>query len=277
MNAERIAAARALVPAEIREGGVLKVGASYVNQPHAYRKAGTEEWTGYEIDLVKKIGELLDLKVEITPIPWIDMIPTVASGQFHTSLGDLGNTDVRQKIVDFVCHSRLNFDLQVADEDLGKVTSIWDLCGRTLSTVKGTFNVIEPTLRAGCEMRGLPPAQFVEFATNDEKREAVKAGKVSGSDSAAAGVARTRAKAGLSRGITLLHSDEMGGLYLGFVVNKANYGLSQAMDSILFLLFANGTYNDIMKAHDATYLKIESPGINIGYRAEYYVQSKPAA
>ncbi|MGV3490059.1 MAG: transporter substrate-binding domain-containing protein [Devosia sp.] len=273
MTTEKIAAARALVPESFRTAGALKVSASHIYPPHSYFKDGTEELIGYEIELMQKVGEILDLRIDFTPIPWLTMIESVNSGSYDVSLGDLGNTDVRQEIIDFVCHSALQFDLMVADEDKGKVNSIYDLCGRKLSTVKGTFNVIEPALRAGCGTMGRPDATYVVFNNDDERREAIRKGEVSGSDSAAAGLARYRVKVGLAENLTLLPSTEMGDLYLGYLVSKANPSLSKAIAAALEILFADGTYAAILAKYDVSDFAIPAPGVNIGHKAAYFVQS----
>jgi polar amino acid transport system substrate-binding protein len=135
-------AARALLPAAIRDAGTLNVGASTVYAPHSFFKEGTTEFTGYEIDLFNEVSAILGLTPTYTEAPFQQLIAGVNSGRSDVSLGDLGDNDLRREEVDFIDHTRLTFQLLIDEAEKDNIKTVFDLCGRELGVVQGTTNII---------------------------------------------------------------------------------------------------------------------------------------
>jgi polar amino acid transport system substrate-binding protein len=85
---------------QIKERGVMRVGVSTF-VPWAMRdKKG--ELVGYEIDVAKRLGEDLKVKVDFIPTSWDGIIPALSAGKFDAIIGGLSPTPAREKMVDFV-------------------------------------------------------------------------------------------------------------------------------------------------------------------------------
>ncbi len=59
------------------------------------------EWTGYEIELLKKIAGNLNLSIEFTARDFDTIIPSVAGGQADIAFVSIADTDARREMVDF--------------------------------------------------------------------------------------------------------------------------------------------------------------------------------
>lgn len=269
-----VAAARALLPASIRDAGVIKVGASTVYAPHSFFKEGTTEFTGYEIELFNDVAAILGVTPEYTEAPFQQLIAGVKSGRSDVSLGDLGDNDLRRQEVDFIDHTRLTFQLLIDDAEKANIKTVFDLCGRELGLVQGTTNIISKAL-AQCETKGLKPATFIEFPDATAKDQAIQSGRLPRADISATAVGRYREAAGLNPGQTLIPAPELGDLYIGFIVNKGQTELANAIEAALNILFENGRYTEILAAYHISDLNLEAPGVNIGQNASNWVQPKP--
>lgn len=267
-------AARALLPAKYRDAGIIKVQASTVYAPHSYFKPGTTEWAGYEIDLFNEVADILGVRVEYTEAPFQQLIAGVKSGRADLSLGDLGDNSLRRQEVDFIDHSQLTFNLHINEADKDEIKSVFDLCGRELGIVQGTTNIVAGAL-SKCEEKGFRPAVFVEFPDNTTKDQAIQSGRLPRVDITATAVGRYREANGLSAGLVLVPAPEIGNLYIGFIVDKGNDGLAQAVKAALQVLWENGKYHEILARHLIPDLAIAAPGINIGEEATNWQQARP--
>ncbi|MDB5585577.1 MAG: hypothetical protein JWP26_547 [Devosia sp.] len=267
-------AARALLPAAIRDAGTINVGASTVYAPHSFFKEGTTEFTGYEIDLFNEVSAILGLTPVYTEAPFQQLIAGVKSGRSDVSLGDLGDNDLRREEVDFIDHTRLTFQLLIDESEKDNIKTVFDLCGRELGLVQGTTNIISKAL-SQCEAKGLKPVTFVEFPDASAKDQAIQSGRLPRADISATAVGRYREAAGLNPGQILIPAPEIGDLYIGFIVDKGDTELANAIEAALKILFANGRYAEILAAYNISDLNLDAPGVNIGQNASNWVQPKP--
>ncbi len=269
-----VEAARALLPAKYRDAGVLNVSASTVYAPHSYFKEGTTEFTGYEIELFNEVTDILGVKPVYTEAPFQQLIAGVQSGRADVSLGDLGDNDLRREQVDFIDHTRLTFQLLIAEGDKDTFKTVFDLCGRELGLVQGTTNIITKTLNQ-CESKGLAPVKYIEFPDATAKDQAIQSGRLPRADMQATAVGRYRQANGLSQGLVLVPAPELGDLYIGWIVQKGNIELATAIEAALKVLFENGKYAEILAKYDVADLNLPAPGVNIGQNASNWVQPKP--
>jgi len=267
-------AARALLPAKYRDAGVLNVSASTVYAPHSFYKEGTTEFTGYEIELFNEVANILGVKPVYTEAPFQQLIAGITSGRADLSLGDLGDNDLRREQVDFIDHSRLTFQLLIEEANKDKFKSVFDLCGQELGLVQGTTNIISKTLDQ-CEAKGLKPTTYIEFPDATAKDQAIQSGRLPRADVQATAVGRYRQANGLSAGLVLVPAPELGDLYIGWIVEKGNTGLANAVEAALKVLFENGKYAEILAKYDISDLNLPAPGVNIGQNASNWVQPKP--
>jgi polar amino acid transport system substrate-binding protein len=116
---------------------------------------------------------------------------------------------------------------------------------------------------------------FVEFPDASAKDQAIQSGRLPRADISATAVGRYRETAGLIPGQILIPAPEIGDLYIGFIVDKGDAELANAIEAALKILFDNGRYAEILAAYNISDLNLDAPGVNIGQNASNWVQPKP--
>lgn len=104
------------------------------------------EIDGFDVDIAKKIGELLGVKTEIVQVGSPDRIPFVNSGKIDAVLGAMTITPERQKVIDFT--------VPLHTEVLGVLTT-------KSKPYKNYMELNDPAVRL-VEVRGATPVKLVQ-------------------------------------------------------------------------------------------------------------------
>lgn len=86
---------------EGRNGKVLRVGTEPAFAPFEFQKEGSDEFTGFDMDLIRAIGTKLGYKVEISSMGFDALIPALNSGNIDVAIAGMSITDERKKVVVF--------------------------------------------------------------------------------------------------------------------------------------------------------------------------------
>ena len=168
-------AAAKLVPADLAERGVLKVGTDATYAPNQY--AGPDgKPIGWEVELVEAVAAKLDLEVEWQKSGFDQIIPRVDGGTLDLGSSSFSDTVERQKSVDFV--DFYNAGLQfVRGADEKELTD--DLCGLKIGAQATTTSDDYLTAKSKeCEAAGKPPIQILKKDGQDEATNDVVLGNV---------------------------------------------------------------------------------------------------
>ncbi len=71
------------VLAEILSSGTLKVGTTGDWDPMTLKEPATNSYKGYDIDVVTKLAEDLDVKLELVPADWKTLVNGITAGKYH--------------------------------------------------------------------------------------------------------------------------------------------------------------------------------------------------
>lgn len=104
------------------------------------------EIDGFDVDVARKIGEMLGVKTEIVQVGSPDRIPFVSSGKIDAVLGAMTITAERQKVIDFT--------VPVHTEVLGVLTT-------KSKPYKDWLELNDPSVRM-VEVRGSTPVKLVQ-------------------------------------------------------------------------------------------------------------------
>ncbi len=139
-----LAAAPAAAPdalAEIQARGVLRWGADAEGgAPYVFKDPGDpDRLIGFEWDLAQLLAEELGVKAEMVQNQWDKLLEAAQRGDFDIALNGIEVTDDRRQTVDFsrpyyVAHEQL-----VVRRDQGHVTSLSDLKGKVVGTLKASL------------------------------------------------------------------------------------------------------------------------------------------
>jgi len=166
----------ALVPAAIRDGGVLIVGTNPPYQPNEFKNRDGAI-IGFDIDLVRAISQVFGLQLRVVESEFAKIIPAIQAGTFHMGISAFTDTLEREKQVDFITY--FSAGIQWARRT-GSTITPESACGKRVgvksTTVQETQEI--PAKSAACEKLGKEPIRMVKFENQDATVNALLLGQV---------------------------------------------------------------------------------------------------
>lgn len=135
------ATAESLVPADLKEKGVLKAATAEGYPPMEMYKEGTTELIGVDPELAELIAGQLGLEFEITNASFPGLIPGLQSNQWDIAISSMSDTEERRQAVDFVDYFVAGGAIMVNKGNPEGITNISDLCGLNVVGAKGSSNL----------------------------------------------------------------------------------------------------------------------------------------
>ncbi len=147
------APAHADFKAELLKPGTIVVGTTAAAPPWTLIDR-TGQIAGYDIDVIKKIGENLGLKVELVQLDWAGLLPGLAARRFDVVASGVARTAERRASKDFIMSTPHGIN-GIAVVKAAADTSIkdWnDLCGKRMGEVRGAIwgKFARESLAANC-------------------------------------------------------------------------------------------------------------------------------
>ncbi|PSL40270.1 amino acid ABC transporter substrate-binding protein (PAAT family) [Planomicrobium soli] len=115
----------------IQEEGTLTVATSGTLYPTSYRAEGTDELTGFEVEVVKEIGKRLELEIEFTELGFDEMLTSVQTGQVDMAANDIEVTEDRKEKFLFSTPFKYSYGTAIVrKDDLSGIQTLEDLKGK---------------------------------------------------------------------------------------------------------------------------------------------------
>ncbi|QKS70115.1 transporter substrate-binding domain-containing protein [Paenalkalicoccus suaedae] len=116
---------------DIQEEGVLEIATSGTLFPTSYREEGTNELTGFEVEIAREAASRLDLEVEFTEMGFDGMLTSIQSGQVDLAVNDIDINAQREQSFLFTEPYKFSYgSLIVRPDDLSGIESLEDLEGK---------------------------------------------------------------------------------------------------------------------------------------------------
>lgn len=116
---------------EIQEQGSMTVATSGTLLATSFHDADTDELTGFEVEVVRELGERLDLDIEFTEIGFDEMLTSVNTGQIDIAANDIEITEDRAEEFTFSTPIKHSYGTAVVrKDDLSGIASLEDLPGK---------------------------------------------------------------------------------------------------------------------------------------------------
>jgi polar amino acid transport system substrate-binding protein len=160
-----------LLAADPSAANGLTLGTTYspglTGLPHVGENSAGQN-IGADVDLRNAVAKLLGITWDVQNGTFDTIIPGVQNGKFAVGQDNFGVTAAREKIVDFATYLTDGQSLLApSDSTLSKVTTITQLCGRTIGTGAGTtFQTILTKNAARCAAAGKKPYTVQYFSDN---------------------------------------------------------------------------------------------------------------
>ncbi len=250
----------AQVPAAIKSKGSLTVAADATYAPNEFIASDGHTVIGMDPDLMKALGEVMGLKVNMVNATFDTIIPGLAAGKYDVGASSFTDTKERQKTVNFVDYFSAGTSFYAKTSANPGVSSLADLCGKTVAVEKGTTEEEESKAQSSkCTSAGKKPVTVLVFPTQNEANLAITSG---------------RAELGMADSPVAAYQVQQsnGELKIYGTYGAAPYGLAFPKSSgmpaptlaALKVLMANGTYLKILTKWGVQAGAINNPAINGG-------------
>lgn len=176
-------AARALLPAEISEAGVLRIASDPTYPPFEFYDTDNKTLIGWDADMGDAIGAVLGLEVEHVSATFDTILPGLASGKYDLGMSTFSVTDERRKVVDFVPYLQGGTGLAVAPGNPEKLSvDAATLCGKAVAAQKGSIQSLDilPAFSKECTEAGNLAIDMQFFPTQNDANLALTSGRVQG-------------------------------------------------------------------------------------------------
>ncbi len=125
-------------PKKVETEKVLRVGTEPAFAPFEFQKEGSNEFTGFDMDLIRAIGTKLGYKVEISSMGFDALIPALNSGNIDVAIAGMSITDERKKVVVFSDPYYTSGLIVMVKKDDDKIKGFSDLEGKRIAVQIGT-------------------------------------------------------------------------------------------------------------------------------------------
>ena len=252
----------ALLPADVREAGTLRVGSSIGFPPGAYYPNGQDKPpAGQDIDIADAVAKVLGVKLERQDASFETILPALGSGKYDVGTGNFGVTAERLKTVDFVTYINdgQGFAVRKGNSTLTtKVTDLTQLCGLTIGTGAGTTFEATLTAQKGvCAKAGKKPYDVKVYSENGATLTALQQGRIDVVMSTINGLRYQAAQPAAQTAFL----GEYHRLDVGFAFKKGS-PLTKAFQAAVNELIEDGTYARILKKWGTSASAIDSSRVN---------------
>jgi polar amino acid transport system substrate-binding protein len=249
----------AQVPAAIKAKGKLIVATEAQYAPNEFIASDGHTIIGMDADMMKALGEVMGLKVEMVNANFEAIIPGLAAGRYDVGASSFTDTKEREKVVNFVDYFSAGISFYAKSSANPGVTEVGDLCGKTTAVEKGTVEQEEAEAQSKkCTKAGKKAVSVLVYTGQNAVNLAVSSGR------AELGMADSPVVAyqiKQSSGEFKLIGKSYAFAPYGLAIPKTS-GMTQPIYAALKQLIADGTYTKILEKWGIQSGAISAPKIN---------------
>jgi polar amino acid transport system substrate-binding protein len=249
----------AQVPAAIKAKGKLIVATEAQYAPNEFIASDGHTIIGMDADMMKALGEVMGLKVEMVNANFEAIIPGLAAGRYDVGASSFTDTKEREKVVNFVDYFSAGISFYAKSSANPGVTEVADLCGKTTAVEKGTVEQEEAEAQSKkCTKAGKKAVSVLVYTGQNAVNLAVSSGR------AELGMADSPVVAyqiKQSAGQFKLIGKSYAFAPYGLAIPKTS-GMTQPIYAALKQLIANGTYLKVLEKWGIQSGAISAPKIN---------------
>ncbi|HEY4384543.1 MAG TPA: ABC transporter substrate-binding protein [Ktedonobacteraceae bacterium] len=144
-------------PTNLLTPGTLTVGSDTTYLPMEYVDTTTNQYVGFDVDLITLIAQRMGLKVKIVKTGFDTIFDDLSNKRFDTVISSVTINDQRKVKFDFVPYFQAGESLLVPMGNPKHITGVADLCGLNVSVQTGTVEQTDlDTASAACKKAGKP-------------------------------------------------------------------------------------------------------------------------
>jgi len=166
------------VPAAIKSKGTLNIATEAQYAPNEFIASDGHTIIGMDPDLMKALGEVMGLKVNMINATFESIIPGLAGGRYDLGASSFTDTKEREKTVDFVDYFNAGISFYAKTGANPGVSTVADLCGKTVAVEKGTVELEESESQSKkCTKAGKKSVTVLSFPGQNAVNLAVSSGR----------------------------------------------------------------------------------------------------
>ena len=257
------------VPEAIRTSGRIRNAVTGSFSPYSITLAD-RSIVGAATDLSTAIGQMLGLKIEYFKNPsFSGTLMGIKAGRYDANLEPAGDYPDREKLYDFVDFAREYVIFAVKAGNPKKVNDLADTCGLKVSVMAGgSAERVIKTQSEKCVKEGKAPVEVLAFDGQAAPAMALSSGRADAFFSSQAPLSYfVKQSNGRLELAAVGKSNGFGTIYQGATVNKDD-PMGPVLLKCYQKLFANGTYEKIMRKWGLENNLLKEPGINLGGKAK---------
>lgn len=117
--------------AAVQDAGVLRVGTEGTYAPFSFHDPGTDELTGYDVDVITAVAEQLGVEVEFSETTWDSIFAGLEANRYDVIANQVSITDERTAKYDFSEPYTVSTGVVVVPAGTTDITSLADVDGKT--------------------------------------------------------------------------------------------------------------------------------------------------
>jgi polar amino acid transport system substrate-binding protein len=251
--------AAALLPADIKQSGQLKVATGSGYPPFEFYGADNKTLIGVDPEIMQALGAAMGLKVTFADLKFDSIIPSLQAKRYDVGSAAMSVTPVRNKVVDFVSYFKGGTTLIVKAGNPSNLT-LDSLCGHKLAVQKGTIYADDyvPEFNKACTDAGKPAINVDVYPDQPQATLALSSGRAEASMSDYGPLAYVAQQA--KGQFEVLQENYKPSLY-GIALPKGS-ALAPAIQAGLKQIIADGSYQKILQKWQVQAGAISDPTIS---------------
>ncbi|BFV59825.1 ABC transporter substrate-binding protein [Kitasatospora sp. CMC57] len=260
------------LPEAVKTAGVIRVGGSFTAAPVIFKSADGRP-DGLDVDLAAAMEKVLGVRFEFEDAgPFANVLPGLFEKKYD--IGMSGITDTRERQlgvdkndkqindgVDFVDYFMAGIGMVVIEGNPKKVSTIDDLCGRTVAVKKGTtHDDLVARQQKACEHTG----KLLKVQQTGADADALELVRTGAADVYVTDYPKAQHNATtIGDGKTFdLAGQQVQSRPFGIAVRKSDRELRDVLMKAVNTLIRNGTYDDLLAKRQLTAGAIQNSVVN---------------
>jgi len=246
-----LSSAFATVTPNYLQGKKLRVGIDLTYAPYAYLENGKP--SGFDPDFMTFIAKELGTRPEFKNTRIENIIIGLNSGHYDVVASALYVNPQRSKQVDFLPYLQTGGVLVVRGDDNFSPQSLEDLCGKSMSSMKGAswISTVNQVSSEYCAAQHLPPIIIKEYPSAPEAAQALlsKGVDVQYEDAAVAQMVINQ----LGGRLKITTQQQLAPVLIGLAFNKQDTEIKAHVAKVILKLKADGSYDQLLKKYNLAF------------------------
>lgn len=248
----------AKVPASIRSAGVITVAIDPTYAP--FESIKDDAVVGLDADLATAIGQVLGLKVEFKQTSFDAIIPALQAKDADMALSSIGDSKVREEVVDFAT-AYWNGTLLLVKKGNPKKGTPELACGMNVGVIRGSLQQTDflPAQDSKCLDKGKKAPVASIFASSNQAALALQSSRVDAvlADAPTVLQAAAASNNALVSAGPIMHNPNPAG-----VAFTKGSGLTEPVSGAINVLIKNGSYDTMLKKWHLDDIGVKESTIN---------------